>query len=193
VIETERLRLIPARPEHYRAMREGDAALGRLLEVTVAEGWEGLPDHRDAIASGDSFLAARPEAADWWTYLFVLDAEHLLVGVGGLKGLPQDGAAEIGYALAPACRGRGLAREAAQGLVSFALASPDVDVVCAHTLAEENRSTRLLQRLGMRRVEVRHDPEDGEIWRWEITREQLADAAAGQPFRDAQPADRPRP
>jgi len=42
--------------------------------------------------------------------------------------------------------------------------------VRAHTLPDENRSTRLLEALGFRRVETVHDPEDGEIWRWAIAR-----------------------
>lgn len=149
-------------------MREGDAALGALLGAPVADGWEGLLDHREAIANGDAFLTAHPEAAEWWMHLFLLDG--VLVGVGGFKGAPADGVAEIGYALAPAHRGRGLAREAARGLMQRAFGHPDVRELRAHTLPEENRSTRVLEALGFRRVETIHDPEDGEIWRWSVAR-----------------------
>lgn len=172
MIQTRRLRLLPARLSDFEAMGRGDEALGRSLGVAVANGWEGDPQHREAIASGDGFLADNPDAAGWWTYLFVLDAENLLIGVGGLKGRPQAGAAEIGYALAPEHRGRGLALEAARGLMQFAFTSPVVEVVRAHTLAEENASTRLLRRLGLQQAGAVHDPDEGDIWRWEITREQ---------------------
>jgi RimJ/RimL family protein N-acetyltransferase len=168
VIQTERLRLIPARSEHHQAMREGDEALGRLLGLAVADGWEGLPGHRDAIASGDAFLEANPDAADWWTHLFL--HEGTLVGVGGFKGAPAEGIVEIGYALAPAWRGRGLALEAARGLMEHAFAYGDVRQVQAHTLAEENASGRILAKLGMQRVESFHDPDDGEVWRWAVRR-----------------------
>ena len=149
-------------------MREDDAALGRSLGVEVAEGWVGLEDHREVIAGGDAFLAEHPGAADWWMHLFLLDG--VLVGVGGFKGEPSDGVAEIGYALAPAYRGRGLAREAARGLTQRAFEHGEVREVRAHTLPEENRSTRVLEALGFRHVETVIDPEDGEIWRWAIAR-----------------------
>jgi [ribosomal protein S5]-alanine N-acetyltransferase len=151
-------------------MREGDDALGRLLGTQVADGWVGLEDHREAITGSGAYLDEHPEAADWWTYLFVYEPDSVLVGVGGLKGLPKDGAAEIGYALAPAYRGQNLAFEAARALMAFAFSHPDVTTVQAHTLPEENASTALLRRLSMTRRETLMDPDDGEIWRWAIDR-----------------------
>ena len=174
MIRTERLRLIPAAPEHFEAMREGDAALGRLLGVTAAEDWDGLVDHREFIARGDERLRERPADFGWWTYLFVHEAAAALVGVGGLKGEPKDGEAEIGYALAPSYRGRGLATEAARALAAFAFADPRVERVTAHTLAGPNDSTRLLERLGMRFEGGIFDPDDGDVWRWAMDRSQAA-------------------
>ena len=170
MIRTERLRLIPARRDHYTAMREGDEALGRALGLTVAEGWVGLEDHRDVIINADSFLDEHPGAADWWMYLFVLEADAALIGVGGFKGEPADGVVEFGYALAPAYRGRGLALEAARALRDHALTRADVHTVQAHTLPEENASTRILRGLGLEKREPLSDPDDGEIWRWSLER-----------------------
>jgi RimJ/RimL family protein N-acetyltransferase len=170
VIRTDRLRLIPARAEHFQAMREGDDALGRLLGVQVADSWVGLDDHRESIARGDEYLAEHPGAADWWTYLFVYEPDAVLVGVGGLKGEPDRGVAEIGYALAPAYRGQGLAAEAARGLMEFAFARPEVTAVQAHTLPEESASTAVLRRLGMTFREAVEDPDDGPVWRWSLER-----------------------
>lgn len=170
MIRTARLRLIPAAVEHFEAMREGDAALGRLLGLSTAEDWVGLVDHREFIARGDERLKARPGDFGWWTYLFVHDADAALIGVGGLKGEPKHGEAEIGYALAPSYRGRGLAIEAARALADFAFADPRVERVTAHTLAGPNASTRLLERLGMRFEGGVHDPDDGDVWRWAMDR-----------------------
>ena len=170
MIRTARLRLIPARADHFTAMRDGDEALGHALGLTVAEGWVGLEDHRDVIANADSYLEQHPGAADWWMYLFVHEADAALVGVGGFKGAPADGVVELGYALAPSYRGRGLALEAARGMVARAFAEADVNEVRAHTLPEQNDSTRLLVRLGMQKRESVYDPEDGAVWRWSLER-----------------------
>ena len=126
------------------------------------------PEHREAIASGGERLAAEPAIGRWWTYFFLHDTGGL-IGAGGFKGPPEDGAVEIGYGLAPAWRGQGLALEAARGLVLFGLADARVSVVRAHTLPEVNASTRLLAALGMRHVESLEDPEDGLVWRWAVT------------------------
>ena len=168
MIRTERMRLVPAWVGHFEAMREGDAALGRLLGVEVAEDWVGLPDHRDFIAQGDRFLQDAPDAFGWWTYLFVHEGDAMLIGVGGLKGEPKGGVAELGYALAPGYRNRGLGTEAARGLLAFALADPRVREVRAHTLPARGPSTRVLEKLGMRFDGPVTDPEDGEVWRWSL-------------------------
>ena len=151
-------------------MRDGDHALSIVLGLTVADGWVGVEDHRAAIAHADSYLAEHPDAADWWMHLFVHEADATLIGVGGFKGVPADGVVELGYALAPAYRGQGLAFEAARGLRDHALGHTDVHTVQAHTLPEENASTRILRALGMQLRETLSDPEDGEVWRWSLER-----------------------
>jgi [ribosomal protein S5]-alanine N-acetyltransferase len=118
-------------------------------------------------------LKANPAALPWWMHLFIHAADGALIGLGGYKGVPDEGGAvEIGYSLAPAYRGQGLATEAARGLIANALESPQVTRVDAHTLAEKNPSTRVLQRVGMRFVQAKLDPDDGEIWHWSVTREE---------------------
>jgi len=41
-------------------------------------------------------------------------------------------------------------------------------VVTAHTLAEENASTKVLQRCGFTRTAELIDPDEGPVWRWEL-------------------------
>jgi hypothetical protein len=43
-----------------------------------------------------------------------------------------------------------------------------VSVVCAHTLAKENASTKVLTRCGFRKTAELDDPDEGPIWRWEL-------------------------
>ena len=165
MIRTERLRLQPLAVADFSAVLEGDAALEQALGLRVADRWV-EPEHRAAVASGAEHLAASPAAAAWWTYVFVHEVDATLIGAGGFKGPPDAGVVEIGYGVAPAYRGQGLAFEAAEGLLRFALAHPGSETVQAHTLPEANASTRILQRLGMTHVQTLVDPDDGPVWRW---------------------------
>ena len=74
---------------------------------------------------------------------------------------------EISYGIAPEFEGRGFATEAARLLIAHACASGSVRRVRAHTLPEDNASTRVLRKCGFSRCGELIDPVDGPIWRWE--------------------------
>ena len=108
-------------------------------------------------------------APDWasllGTRLYVVDGERV-VGSGGVKAPPlDDGEVEIGYGMAPAWQGRGLATQAARQLTDEALAH-GASRVSAFTTPENTASWRLLQRIGFRRDGETIDPDDGLVWRW---------------------------
>jgi len=44
---------------------------------------------------------------------------------------------------------------------------PEIRRVWAHTLAENNASTRVLTRAGFVKIDEVVDPDDGPVWRWE--------------------------
>jgi [ribosomal protein S5]-alanine N-acetyltransferase len=71
-----------------------------------------------------------------------------LVGWGGFKGPPKDGVVEVGYEIAEARQGRGLATAATNAMVAEAFADDRVTKVIAHTLPERNASTRVLEKVG---------------------------------------------
>lgn len=168
MIKTERLNLIPATLEHFEAFERDENELAQTLGVEFSEGWLVFPE---VVAHSREFLLKNPDAKDWWMYFFVHAADKRLVGNGGFKGKPDDaGTVEIGYANAPAYRGKGLATEAAQGLIDFAFSHQQVKTVQAHTLADENESVRVLRKVGMEFVKQLNDPEDGEIWQWQLKR-----------------------
>jgi ribosomal-protein-alanine N-acetyltransferase len=99
--------LVSASFELIDAAIADEPRLERLLGATVADGWAGFPEALPALR--DSY-ARNPPGHPWGTLLFLLDDPRTLVGLGGYKGGPSDeGAVEIGYAIAPAFRGRGLA------------------------------------------------------------------------------------
>jgi [ribosomal protein S5]-alanine N-acetyltransferase len=116
-------------------------------------------------------LTQYPNEARWYSYLPILLSENTLVGSMGYKGAPDaNGMVEIGYEIAEDFRQRGLAFEAAQALITAAWTDPQVTVVQAHTLAEENSSVRILRKCGMSFITEIDDPEDGIIWQWQLKR-----------------------
>ena len=108
-------------------------------------------------------------ATDPWIHGFVArdPITGLVVGQGGFKGAPRDGAVEIAYGTKAEYRGKGYATATARALVEYALESPEVTVVIAHTLPESTASQRVLAKCGFHRASEVVDPEDGLVWRFE--------------------------
>lgn len=156
-------RVVPLTLEHADALLAGDAVFTTRFGMPVAVGYldfpEVLPAMRDALARG-----ASPE---WNSHLIVHEETATVVGFGGFKGPPVAGVVEIGYSVAPAHRRRGHATTAVHLFVGAAR-DRGVVVVRAHTLAEENPSTRILARAGFVCVGAMVEDEIGDVWRWEL-------------------------
>jgi RimJ/RimL family protein N-acetyltransferase len=104
--------------------------------------------------------------ANPWTHGFaiVLKTSGAVIGSCGYKGPPSsDGIVEIAYQVDADQQERGYATESAAALTRYALKSPQVRLVCAHTRPEENASTRVLTKCGFRWVGEVNDPEDGFV------------------------------
>jgi RimJ/RimL family protein N-acetyltransferase len=174
MIETENLKLIPCELSHFEAILKDPEQLERMLNVSLTDGWLVFPE---AMQSGYEYLKANPDALGWWTYLFIHSKDKSLIGNGGFAGLPDEsGMVEIGYAIAPAYRNRGLATEAAQALVDYAFSQPKIKMVDAHTLADTNPSTKVLEKMGMKKIGETQDPGEGEVWHWRLSREDYSKA-----------------
>ena len=159
------LRVEPATADHLRALIAGPEAFRERYGVEVLAGYlefDGVLEHalRQIVEDG-----ADPA---WWTHLFYDDGASALIGLGGFKGDPVDGEAELGYGIAPAYRGRGWATAVAAELVEE-LRRRGVTTAIAHTLAEVNASNRLLQNLGFTHTGdvLDDDAPGGVVWRWE--------------------------
>jgi RimJ/RimL family protein N-acetyltransferase len=140
--------------------------LARGLGATVADGWAGFPEALPALRD-----AHGPAPLRWGGSFFVLSSPRTLVGMGGFKGPPTaDGIVEIGYAIAPAFQGRGLASDAARQMIRRAFADPCVRAVDAHTLAQASASTGVLEKVGFRRIGEAVDPDAGSVWHWRLPR-----------------------
>ncbi len=171
MIETERLRLIPIAARHRRAFRTGRETLGRLLGVSIPDDWPHYPEALALLKMDVDPAVASVAPRAWGGYLFIDHANRALVGNGGYHGGPNSaGEVEIGYEIAPAYRNRGFATEVARALVRFAFADGRVRGIVAHTLPEENASSAVLTKLGMRFAGERTDPEVGVVWHWYLAR-----------------------
>jgi RimJ/RimL family protein N-acetyltransferase len=163
-VATDAPRVEPARLAWLEALADGDDVFGARYGITVVDGWVGFPEALPA-----ALAAARRHDADPWGSHLVFDGrDGALVGFGGFKGVPVGGAVEIGYAIAPSRRGRGLATAFAAELIRRARAA-GVRTVVAHTLAEPNASTSVLARCGFAHAATLHDDDlDADVWRWEL-------------------------
>jgi RimJ/RimL family protein N-acetyltransferase len=146
------LRQLATEPEEFAA--EYDV---RLHEVSQ-------PVAEQSLAFLKTFPYETPP--EWFGYLVVDGETREMVGICSLKGPPVDGAVEIAYFTFPGFEGRGIGTEMAHFLMERAFTFRDVTMVTAHTEAESNASTRILEKLGMRVAGLTE--EDGvALWRWE--------------------------
>ena len=161
--------LVPCDLELLDAAVGDAAALARILDAEVADGWAVFPA---ALRSMRDAVAADPQSARWGTRLIVVRAPRTLVGFAGFKGPPDaHGAVEIGYSVAPAWEGRGVATAAVAGLLREAWAATGVRRVIAHTLPEAGASVRVLEKSGFVRDGENLDGDVGAVWRFAIDRE----------------------
>lgn len=143
VIETERLALRPwtyADRDAFRAM-VADPDLMRHLHdsvpLTPAQADDALRDTIDRYAEG---------FGDW---AIVRRDDGLILGESGLTRLPEFGAIEIGYMLAPQVWGQGYATEAATAVMQYAFSHLKLDRLIATTRPDNERSIHVLEKLGM--------------------------------------------
>jgi RimJ/RimL family protein N-acetyltransferase len=150
MIETERLIL--------RGWREADIEpFVRQLNTEPVMRWLGgvsAPEkHRQAIVER---LIPWQEERGFTFWVMERKADGALLGFCGLKiandaGSPVEGELEIGWRLREDCWGQGYAREAAIASLDFAFGRLEAPHVVALTVAENEASWGLMERLGMTR------------------------------------------
>jgi RimJ/RimL family protein N-acetyltransferase len=184
-IHTPRLLLIPATTTTLLAELEGKAAFARALGAEVSDEWP--PELYDDSATQWTLAALErePAFAEWGMYYITQPAEGAtglrVIGTGGFKGPPDaDGVVEIGYAILPAYRRRGHAREAVDGMLAWAFADSRVALVIAHTLTELVPSIGVLRSAGFVFMGRGDDPTEPDAIRYEIGRHPYETTAAAR-------------
>jgi len=166
---TPEIELQPYASEHLLALLESKEAFHHGFGLRAA------PGLRDFFFSGEvspQWLEQlrTSRGADSWIHGFavVVPTIGLVIGSAGFKGPPDaDGMVEVAYGIVPAWEGKGCATKALSKLIAFATADNRVRLLRAHTLPENNASTRVLAKNGFTKIREVVDPEDGRVWRWE--------------------------
>ncbi len=122
-----------------------------------------------------SFVAARAlqhldagKAEAWCaTFYVVRTADNKIVGSCGFKDEPVAGRVEIGYGIAPACQGQGIATVAV-GLLLQRAFEQGASHVRAEILPDNIASARVVEKLNFERVDTHIDEAGDLVVEWVI-------------------------
>ncbi|MEU1409517.1 GNAT family N-acetyltransferase [Streptomyces sp. NPDC005728] len=170
-VETDRLSLVPLAVEHADEMAEvlSDPA----LHVFIG----GAPHSAQALRARYERLAAgSPDPSrTWWNWVIRLREDKHLTGTvqATITVTEHERTAEVAWVVGTPWQGRGIATEAARGLVAW-LQQQDVRAIRAHIHPDHHASAAVAAAAGLAPTGHCHD---GEI-RWELPATQ---SPAGMP------------
>lgn len=144
VHETSRLSLETWALEDFAAFAE--VARDPKVMHYIAEG-QPWPDSRIGWFMG--LQRAYQETLGYCNWKLTSRANGELIGFCGLAPLPMADAPEIGWWLKPAHWGKGYASEAAEKVLDVAFSAHDLERVVARACRKNERSIKLMKRLGM--------------------------------------------
>jgi len=140
-----------------------------IIELVNTEGWIKYIGDRNIKTAEQArqYLVNGPlkSYADhgFGLYLVTLKTGNIPVGMCGLIKRAYLPAPDIGYAFLPGATGKGYALEVARAVLSFAFTNLKIEKILAITLPENERSVRLLNKLGMLPEEKFNDPVSNEL------------------------------
>ncbi len=174
-IETKRLTLRPFTRAELEAdlvgRAEFEGAVVRESGARVAPDWPNKHWEPAAVRWLLDKMDTFPDEPLWRAWMIFRKDDgggRTLIGTMGFKGPPvSDGLVETGYGIVNSMWRRGYATEAHAALVDWVRADPRVRGVCAHTMPNDPASGGVLRKSGLTHVGMVHDPEDGDIDRYE--------------------------
>ncbi len=165
-LETKRLQLIPFSLDLKKAAISDRGRLVEMLGVRVPEHWPG-PDLVEALPFFVENMEKAPSEPAWdWIAIHRLD-NGVIGGIGFMGGPDEDGVVEVGYDIVPEYRNQGYATEMARGLIAWAFQEKGIKLVTAACLDNNIGSIKVLEKVGMHRLEP-----DGNMLKWEIRKEE---------------------
>jgi RimJ/RimL family protein N-acetyltransferase len=168
-IHTERLRLDLIRTETFEYLLAGQVAAAETVQgCALSEAFLASVDDHFLQIQLDR-ITARPDGRGWCGRVMHRSDDGTVIGHCGFHGPPVDvGRAEVGYTVLSPFRRRGYASEALAGLVAFARAMGETEVVAS--ISPDNvASLAVVARLGFERTGTQIDDIDGEEWVFGLT------------------------
>lgn len=145
-IYTERLLIIPCTSENHIAFSES-FKMGPHIEPYLDK------------------LRNDSQMKGWGVWFVIRRDTNRIIGDVGFKGKPNNhNIVEIGYGIIPEAQNKGFGTEAVKGILDWAFSFGQVDKVIAECLVENKASIKVLEKLGMERI----DSKDGMLY-WELT------------------------
>lgn len=172
-ISTARLELVPVTLEVVEAVMSGDRATAeRAVGAVLPTEWPNEELIARAFHVSLEDIRADPERRLWGdTLLLTRDDPPRVVGSVIFHGRPDDdGIAEVGYGVEDRSQLLGYATEATRACVRWALEQPGVRAVTATTFPWHTASLRVIEKLGMKQVQVREHETLGELLVFELRR-----------------------
>ena len=175
---TARLRLVPITLEMIEGVMQRDRARAEAaLDVALRDtGWKDdacarFPDqwpNEELVARAFPFsldaIRADPDVRLWGdSMLLPLEGPPRVLGSVVFKGRPTDGIAEVAYGIEESSRGQGLASEATQACVDWALQQAGITAVQATTFPWHVASLGVIRKLGMKPCGTREHDMLGEL------------------------------
>jgi RimJ/RimL family protein N-acetyltransferase len=155
---TERLTLRPT--------SIGDAAF--IVELLNSPLWiQNIGDRNvynisDAETYVKTKMLAQLEVLGYGNYTVIRDSDEALIGTVGLYDRPGTEGIDIGFAFLPQYFGQGYALESAQRIMQAAVQEFGLKIIGGYTLPSNKASQKLLEKLGLRFVDMRKMPNDKE-------------------------------
>lgn len=141
----------------------------KLLPVkqTIEENseFQDHPDCQDSLLMSIEFFNKIGYNPPWIGY-YAEKGGQLVGACAVFKKNPQQGLVEIAYGTFPQYQNQGIATEMCRLLLLLTLETDPTLKITAHTLPEENYSTKILKKNGFALIETIWDDEDGNIWEW---------------------------
>ena len=164
-LETKRLQLIPFTLDLKKAAMNDRARLIEILGVYVPKHWPGS-DLAEALPAFVENMEKAPSEPVWdWIAIHRLD-QTVIGGIGFMGGPDKAGVVEVGYDIVPEYRKQGYATEMARSLIAWAFQETAIKVVTASCLDDNFGSIKVLENVGLYRLEP-----DGNMLKWEIRKE----------------------
>jgi ribosomal-protein-alanine N-acetyltransferase len=164
-LETKRLQLIPFSLDLKKAAINDRARLAEMLGVYVPEHWPG-PDLVEALPFFVEKMEKAPSESAW-DWIAIHTSDQAVIGdIGFMGGPDEDGLVEVGYSIVPEYREQGYATEMARSLIARAFQEMSIKVITATCRDDNPGSIKVLERVGMRRLEP-----DGNMLKWEIRKD----------------------